>query len=330
MPFDPLKRRDLIWLFGASAFAWPLAARAQHAVPVVGLIGVGSMAGSANLVGALRKGLGEAGYIEGRNATIEYRWAEGKYNRLSELAADLIGRRVDVIVALGPPVALAAKKATTAIPIVFTMGADPVKLGLVASLNRPGGNITGVSFLVNALGTKRLELLRQLVPSLHLVGLLINPSNPNAEADKKDILSAADKFGQKITVVTAGSEDELDPAFAALDEQHVDALVISPDVLFTNLRSRLVALAERHKLPTIYHLSEIVLAGGLMSYGTNIADAHRLAGVYVGRILKGDKPADLPIQLSTKFEFVINLNTVKALGLTVPPTLLAIADEVIE
>ena len=210
------------------------------------------------------------------------------------------------------------------------MGTDPVKLGLVASLNRPGGNITGVSFLLNALGTKRLELLHELVPAIHLVGLLVNPNNPNADADKRDILSSASKFGQKIIVITAGSEGELEPAFAALNEQHVDALVVSPDVLFTNFRTRLVALAERHKLPTIYHLSDMVSAGGLMSYGTNIADAHRLTGVYAGRILKGDKPADLPVQQSTKFEFAINLKTAKALGLTVPTTLLATADEVVE
>ena len=326
-----MNRREAIALVSGTIGGWPLIARAQQSsLPVIGLIGIGSPSKVASFLDALRMGLSEVGFVEGRNVSIQDRWADGQYNRLSEITADLVSCRVNVIVALGPPVALAAQKATTTIPTVFVMGTDPVKLGLVASLNRPGGNITGVSFLLNALGTKRLELLHELVPAIHLVGLLVNPNNPNADADKRDILSSASKFGQKIIVITAGSEGELEPAFAALNEQHVDALVVSPDVLFTNFRTRLVALAERHKLPTIYHLSDMVSAGGLMSYGTNIADAHRLTGVYAGRILKGDKPADLPVQQSTKFEFAINLKTAKALGLTVPTTLLATADEVVE
>ena len=298
-----MNRREAIALVSGTIGGWPLIARAQQSsLPVIGLIGIGSPSKVASFLDALRMGLSEVGFVEGRNVSIQDRWADGQYNRLSEITADLVSCRVNVIVALGPPVALAAQKATTTIPTVFVMGTDPVKLGLVASLNRPGGNITGVSFLLNALGTKRLELLHELVPAIHLVGLLVNPNNPNADADKRDILSSASKFGQKIIVITAGSEGELEPAFAALNEQHVDALVVSPDVLFTNFRTRLVALAERHKLPTIYHLSDMVSAGGLMSYGTNIADAHRLTGVYAGRILKGDKPADLPVEQSTKFE----------------------------
>ena len=270
---------------------------------------------------AFKKGLAQTGYVEGQNATIEYRSAEGQYDRLPALAADLVGRNVSVLaVAGGVPPALAAKAATTSIPIVFVMGSDPIKAGVIASLNRPEGNVTGVSFLINALGTKRLELLSQMVPKVMTIGILANPTNPDAEIETRDAQAAAQALGRKLIVVKAGTENDFEAAFATLAEQGAGALAIAGDPYIENDRDRLIALAARHRMPAIYVLRGDPAAGGLMSYGTNLDDASRQAGVYVGAILKGAKLADLPVIQSTKFELVLNLKTAKALGLDVPPS----------
>jgi putative ABC transport system substrate-binding protein len=324
-----MRRRTFITLVGGAA-AWPFAARAQQpAMPVVGFLS--SFTTNPHFVAAFRQGLGEAGYIEGRNIEIEYRWVEeGQYDRLSSAAVDLARRRVALIFAGPIPAALAAKAATATIPIVFAIGSDPVESGLVASLNRPGGNLTGVGFLAVALASKRLELLRDLAPKIATVGLLVNPSNPNAEPQTKDTQVAATTLGLQFNVLRANSQDGLDAAFLTVARQGTDALVVSADPFFLNQRERLVALAARHAVPAIYIVREFAAAGGLMSYGSNFADAHRQAGLYAGRILKGEKPGDLPVMQSAKFELVINLKTAKAIGLAIPPTLLALADEVIE
>jgi putative ABC transport system substrate-binding protein len=331
-PMFGMRRREFVSLFGGAAAAWPIAARAQQpAMRVIGFLSGGPAWDFAYLAAAFRQGLGDTGYVEGRDVFIEYRWAEGHYDRLPTLAADLVGRRVDVIAATGGiGSVLAAKAATATIPIVFTAGTDPVKFGVVASVNRPGGNVTGVVFFNNELGPKRLQVLRELAPNATVLAMIVNPKNPNTEFDIQQMQSAARPTGLQILVLNASSERELDAAFAKLVEQRAGAVIVNSDPYFNIRRDQLVALAAYHALPAIYELRAFVASGGLISYGTNIAEAYRHAGVYAGRILRGDKPADLPVQQSTKFELVINLKTAKALGLEIPPKLLALADEVIE
>jgi putative tryptophan/tyrosine transport system substrate-binding protein len=324
-------RREFITLLGGVAAAWPFAARAQQGIPMIGFLRSTSATASADLVAALRRGLTQAGYTEGQNLAIEYRWAENQGERLPGLVADLVGRHCAVIIAGGDAVAHAAKAATASIPIVFATGEDPVKVGLVASLNRPQGNLTGISFYNSAdLHSKQLEFLREVVPKAAVIGLLVNPTQAAAESQKRDAQVAARALGQQILVVNASSERDFDTAFASLAQQRAGALLIAGNALFTGQRDRLVALAARFALPTIYPLREFVVAGGMMSYGGSLTDAYRQVGVYTGRILRGEKPADLPVQAPTKFEFVINLKTAKALGLEIPDKLLALADEVIE
>jgi putative ABC transport system substrate-binding protein len=327
-----VKRREFITLVGGAAAAWPVAARAQQlAMPVVGYLANATPAGFAHFVTAFRNGLGEVGYVEGKNVAIEYRWTEGQPGRLAGLAAELVGRRVAVIMATGGAApARAAKEATTTIPIVFTGGADPVRAGLVASLNRPGGNATGVVNIATELTAKRLALLRELVPAAAKIAVLQNPASPPAAEQVREIEQAARAIGQQIHVVNASSEQEFDAVFADIVQQRVGALFISDNPLFTSLRARLVALTAQYALPASYSFRDFPLAGGLMSYGANLLDLHRQAGVYVGRILKGEKPADLPVLQPTKFDLVLNLKTAKALGLEMPAKILALADEVIE
>jgi putative ABC transport system substrate-binding protein len=332
-----MRRREFIAGLASAALAsssiWPLAARAQQpAVPVIGFLTVNPGRSEAGyLLPAFHRGLGEEGYAEGRNVKVLYQWAGSAYDRLPALAADLVRRRVAVIVATGgTPVALAAKSATATIPIVLAGGGDPVELGLVASLNRPGGNVTGVSFVTVPLIAKRLELLHQLVPAAATIGFLVNPRSPQVAAETKEAEKAAGILGVRLAVVNASTPDEIERAFATLAEQRIGALLSGADALFGVQHNQLAALAARHALPAIYHTRDTVEVGGLMSYGGSISDAWRLAGIYAGRILKGEKPAELPVQQSTKIEMVINLKTAKALGLTFPVTLLAVADEVIE
>jgi len=324
-----VKRREFITLLGGAA-AWPITARAQQA----GVALIGLLAGTQlddRMLSAIRQGLKEAGYVEGRNVAIKYRTADGRFNRLPGLAAELVADPVAVIFALGPQAVVATKAATGTIPIVFVVGADPVQeLGLVSSLNRPGANVTGVTFLVTALGAKRLELLRELVPSAKIVGLLVNPTNPTSEFQTTDTQNAARALGVELVIQNARSESDIDTAFESLAQERVNAVIIGGDQLFTSRPDQLVVLAARHALPAIHYLREFADAGGLISYGASITDAYRLGGGYVGRILKGEKPADLPVQQSTKTEFLINLKTAKTLGLTFPITLLGRADEVIE
>jgi ABC-type uncharacterized transport system substrate-binding protein len=323
-------RREFLATLGGAAAA-PLAARAQQpAMPVVGYLGPGSSEPVDNRIAALLRGLKQTGYIEGNNVGIEYRWAEGRYDRLRALADDLLSRRVAVITAGGTPAVVAVKAATTTIPIVFAMNGDPMKLGLVASFARPGGNATGIRFFIIALAKKRLGLLHELVPKGSVIGLLVNPSNPNAESDTKDAESAAQELGHGLIVVEASTASDIDAAFATLAQRRVGGLVIAGDAFFFVRRVHLTTLASRHGIPAIHPDRDFTLVGGLMSYASNIADAYREMGVYVGRILKGAKPADLPVMQPTKLEFVINLTTAKTLGLTVPDKLLALADEVIE
>jgi putative ABC transport system substrate-binding protein len=328
-----LKRREFVRRLASAAFAWPLVARAQQpALPVVGFLNSGSAGPlSTNLRGFLQ-GLSEAGYVEGRNVAIEQRWADGDYDRLPQLAADLVGRKVSALAATGGlPSALAAKAATRTIPIVFVMGSDPVKAGVVASLNRPGGNVTGVSFLTNTLGAKRVEFLSQLVPKAATIGILANPTNPDAEMEINDASAALTALGRKLFVVKASTENNVDAAFATLAAQRVGGLVVAGDPFFAgNARPQIIALAARHRIPAMYAFRDDPIAGGLSSYGSSLIDAYRQVGVYVGSILKGTKPADIPVIQSTKFEFVLNLKTAQALGLTVPQTLLLRADEVIQ
>jgi len=326
-----MKRRSFITLLGGAAAAWRLAARAQQpAMPVIGFLSTGAPDTFAHLVAPFRQGLSEAGYVEGRNVAIEYRWAEGQYDRLPAMVSELVRRDVAVIAALSTPSALAAKTATTMLPIVFGVSEDPVKLGLVASIARPGGNATGVSYLLSELGAKQLGLLRELVPAASRFGLLVNPNNENAEAITGDLKAAAATIGVEIDVVRATDSHGIEEAFVALIRDKVHALVVGTDPFFYNRRVQLATLATRHALPTIYNVRAYAEAGGLMSYGTSLTEAYRQMGAYTARILKGEKPIDLPVVQSTKFDFVINLPTARALGLTIPPMLLARADEVIE
>jgi putative tryptophan/tyrosine transport system substrate-binding protein len=326
-----MRRREFITLIGGAA-AWPLAARGQQpTMPAVGFLGSSSAAEWLPFVNAFQRGLKETGYIEGENFTIEYRWADGQYDRLPALAADLVRRQVAVILAAGSPVpALAAKAATATIPIVFALGIDPVQFGLVASLNRPGGNMTGVNFLVGHLAEKALGLIHELVPNVTVAGMFVNPNNPNADSVTRNARETARSLGLQLHILNAGSPVEIDTAFAGLVEQRIGILLSAADPFFMGRRDQVVALAARHAVPAIYFAREFATAGGLMSYGTSISDAYRLAGVYTGKILKGARPADLPIEQSTRFEFVINLTTAKTLGLQIPDKLLALADEVIE
>jgi putative tryptophan/tyrosine transport system substrate-binding protein len=329
MQLGQLKRREFITLLGG-ATAWPLAARAQQPVlPVIGFLRSDSPDKAAFVVAAFRRGLGESGYVEGQNVAIEYRWAEDHRDRLPGLAADLVRRQVAVVVG-NLSAALAAKDATAKIPIVFATGSDPVKDGLVASLNRPGGNVTGISFLVNLLGPKKLQLLHELVPNAAMIALLSDPKSREAADEARDVLAAASTIGQQIEVVNAGNQIELDANFSSLVKWGAGGLIVASDAFLLGRRNEIVALAARHKVPAIYFLREFAVAGGLMSYGASITDAYRQVGVYAARILKGDKPANLPVQRAVKVELVINLNAAKALGLTFPVTLLGRADEVIE
>jgi putative ABC transport system substrate-binding protein len=333
MHFDQLKRREFITLLGGAAAGWPLAARGQQpAMPVVGFLHAGAPEANANNVRAFRRGLGETGYVEGRNVAIEFQWAHGDLARYQELAAELVRRQVAVIVTpLGTAAALAAKAATTTIPIVFSSGTDPVKAGLVPSLSRPGGNLTGVNYMQSELGAKRLGLLHEMVPLASRFALLVNPNNSvAAEGTIKDVEAAAAAIGRHVDVVRAGTQREIETAFAGIVQDRRDALVTAPDPLFFDHRVLLATLAARHALPAIYGPREFVDSGGLMSYGASNMDRYRQVGIYTGRVLKGEKPADMPVIQPTKFELVLNLPTARVIGIAVPAGLLAQADEVIE
>jgi putative ABC transport system substrate-binding protein len=328
-----MRRRDLLGLLGGAVVAWPVGARAQQPMPVIGYLSGGSSEADniPDRLTAFREGLNETGFVDGKNVAIEYRWALGQYDRLPALAAELVRRQVTVIVAVaGAPAAFAAKGATETIPIVFNQGIDPVQSGLVASLNRPGGNITGVTILTAELARKRLDLLHELLPTATVVALLVNPTNPVTASETRSLEDAARILGLQAHGVEARSPNEIDAAFEALIGLRARALVVSTDPLFTNQRAEIIALAARHSVPAIYAYRLFPAAGGLMSYGADLADSYRQTGVYTGKILKGVKPADLPVQQAVRIDLVINLNTAKALGLTIPPTLLARADEVIE
>jgi putative tryptophan/tyrosine transport system substrate-binding protein len=326
-----MTRRELLLLLGGAMIAVRGLHAQQKPVPVIGLLGIGLAAANTATIAALRQGLADTGYVEGNNVAVEYRWAEGHYDRLPALAADLVDRKVDVILSTGGITGtLAAKDATSLIPIVFISGDDPVERGLVASLARPGGNLTGVSVLGVELMPKRLELLSEAVPLDKVIGMLVNPKNANAERMARDVQKAARQKGVQLHILKAGAENEIDDAFAAIVHLQAGALIVGGDSLFTNQRDHLIALAARHAVPAIYDRREFTAAGGLLSYGPSVTGAMRQVGVYAGRILKGAKPADLPVEQPTTFELVVNLKTANALGLTIPPSILARADEVIE
>jgi putative tryptophan/tyrosine transport system substrate-binding protein len=326
-----MQRRAFITLLGGATAAWPLAARAQQPpLPVIGFLSTRSQGESASAVAAFHRGLSETGYVENRNVAVEYRWSDNQYDRLPALAGDLVKRQVAAIATGGGPTSAAAAKAATAtIPIVFVSGEDPVKFGLVASLDRPGGNLTGISFLATALGAKRLNLIRELLPA-KIIAFLVNPNNPETEGQTLDLQAAASTVGQQVIVLKATNDGELESAFANLAAREANIVIVSSDPFLLSHRNKITALAAAHRVPACYAWREAVMDGGLMSYGTNIPDAYRQAGIYTGRILKGAKPADLPVMQPIKFELVINLKTAKALGLDIPATLLATADEVIE
>jgi putative tryptophan/tyrosine transport system substrate-binding protein len=326
-----MRRREFITLVGGAVAAWPLAARAQQpAMPVIGFLNGTSSEGYGLFLSAFLQGLSATGYVENRNVAIEYRWAEGHYDRLPALAADLVRRGVAVIAATSTPANRIAKEATTTIPVIFTTSSDPVALGLVNSLSRPDGNVTGAVTLNVEVGSKRLELLREVVPTDTIIVVLANPTNPNFEGQLRDVQAAAHSIGHQILVTTAKTEDEIDAAFARLVQQREGAILVNTDAFLFSRRNQLVALAKRYAVPAIFDRREYAAAGGLMSYGGSVTDVYRLAGDYTGRVLKGERPADLPVQQSTKVELVINLKTANALGLTFPITLLGRADEVIE
>jgi putative tryptophan/tyrosine transport system substrate-binding protein len=326
-----MRRRAFITLLGGTAVAWPVAARAQQALPVIGLLGTTSANEWSQLVAAFQGGLRDLGYVDGENVAVEYRWAEGQFDRLPALTADLIGHHAAVIVTTGSAnSAQAAKGATANVPIVFVIGTDPVRLGLVASFNRPGGNITGVSWLAAALGAKQLELLGEMLPNVRVIAMLANPNNPVSESELKDVQEASVALDRQILGLHASSEAEIDSAFATIAQEQARALIVSSDSVFFARRDQVVALAARHAVPAIYPVYEYAVAGGLMSYGSRLSDAYRQVGNYTGRILKGEKPADLPVQQATKVELTINLKTAKALGIEIPTALLVRADEIIE
>jgi len=328
-----MRRREFIKFLGGSTVAWPLAAHARQptAMPVVGFLGSVSPAAVARPLGAFRQALKESGFDEGKTVAVEYRWAEGHYERLPALAADLVQRQVAVIVTVGgDPPALAAKAATSEIPIVFMVGSNPVKFGLVASLNRPEGNATGVNLLITEMEAKRIDLLRELLPKATTFAVLMNPKTASAETQVSDAQAATRTLGLPLEMLKASSDDDIELAFARLTQMKIDALLLEADPFFVVRQNLIISLATQHAIPTIYPLREFVISGGLISYGTNLVDAYRQVGDYVGRVLKGEKPASLPVVQPTKFELVINVKTAKALGITVPPALLAIADEVIE
>jgi putative ABC transport system substrate-binding protein len=327
-----MRRREFITLLGGAAIAWPLVARAeQYPMPVIGFLNVESAGGYADPLAAFIKGLSEAGYAEGRNVAIEYRWAEGHTDRLPAMATELVDKQVTVIAATSTPAALAAKAATTTIPVVFETAADPVQLGLVTSLNRPGGNVTGVTQLTLGTVPKELELLHELLPTARVIGLLVNPADPAlADTEMREVESAARTLGLELHVLNASTELDLETVFTNLVHLQAGGLVIGTDAFFTSRSNQLAALAAHYAVPTVYKRREFAAAGGLLSYGSDVTDSYRLVGVYAGRILKGDKPADLPVQQATKIELFINLKTAKALGINVPLTLSARADQVFE
>jgi len=327
-----MKRREFITLLGGAVVTWPIAAPAQQpATPVIGFVNVASPQGYAQPLSAFLKGLGETGYVDGHNVTIEYRWAEGQIDRLPAIIADLVHSQVAVIAATSTPAALAAKEATTTIPIVFETGGDPIQLGLVASLSRPGGNVTGVTQMSQEVAPKELELLHELLPAVRVLALLVNPADPAlSETQSSAFLSAAHALGLELHILNASTESDFDAVFANVSLLRAGGLMIATDALFRSHSNQLGALAARHTVPAIYTGREFAAAGGLMSYGSDVAESYRLAGTYAGRILKGDKPGDLPVQQATKIELIINMKTAKALGITFPLTLLGRADEVIE
>jgi putative tryptophan/tyrosine transport system substrate-binding protein len=326
-----MRRGEFISLLGGAAVAWPLAARAQQAtMPVVGFLNSGSATEWAHLVAAFNGGLNELGYAEGKSVAVEYRWAQGENDRLPGLAADLVRRQVAVIAAFGPPAAEAAKAATATIPIVFTAGTDPIDLGLVTNFRRPTGNVTGFNIFAEVLTPKRQELLHELVPAAPLVAMLVNPKSPQTQSELRNVQAAADILGQPVRIFSVGSDREIDAAFATIVDQRISGLLVQPDQFFTVRRDQLVLVTTRHAIPTIFGWREFAIAGGLMSYGTSLRAAYRQAAIYTGRILKGEKPPDLPVQQATGFEMVVNLKAAKAIGVTIPTAILLRADEVIE